>query len=140
MPTAWRRSAPTMPSTASGWLLPKTGKTRGPTARSTPIKMQARHLHFERVVMAFWLGFIGLGLNLTGAVIVALVDAWFSQALLVYLDALESNLAQAVQELQSGGSKFVPTKIDLLRDRSQNRARGLKLIGWCTLSVGFLLQ
>lgn len=90
--------------------------------------------------MPFWFGLIGLGLNLVGAVIVASVDAWFSRAVLVYLDALESDLVQAVQVLQSGGTQFVPTKIDPMRDRSQNRGRSLKLLGWCILSFGYLLQ
>ena len=90
--------------------------------------------------MSFWVGLIGLGLNLAGAVVLALADAWFSRAVLLYLDALESNLSQAVQVLQSGGTQFVPTTIDLIRDRNQNRARSLKFLGWCILSSGYLLQ
>src|ERR1700726_2483853 len=89
--------------------------------------------------MHFVIGFIGLGLNLAGVIIVALGDAWFSRSVLVYLDAVESNLAKVVTVLQSGGSHFVITETDLRRDRRQDRARSVKLMGWGVLALGFLL-
>src|SRR5438874_399259 len=117
----WRRSAPKTRRTARDRPSRKTGKTQGLGSRSNRSKVHATYSHFGKAAtMSFWLVLIGLGLNFTGAVIIALVDAWFSRALLVYLDALESNLGLAVQELHRGGTKFVPTKVDLLRDRNQN--------------------
>ena len=89
--------------------------------------------------MHFMIGMVGLGLNLAGAVILALADAWFSRSVLVYLDAVEANLSKVVGVLQSGGSHFVITEINPARDRGQDRARSMKLVGWCVLSLGFLV-
>jgi len=88
--------------------------------------------------MNLYLAIAGLGLNLTGAVVLALADAWFSRSVLVYLDALESNLTKVVGVLQNGGNQFDSTAIDLKRDRGQNLARSLKLLGWAILGIGFL--
>jgi hypothetical protein len=41
--------------------------------------------------MEFWIVLAGLALGLGGALVVALADAWLSQSLLVYLDAVEAN-------------------------------------------------
>jgi hypothetical protein len=90
--------------------------------------------------MHFWIGISGLGLNLGGAGIVALVDAWFSRSILLYLDALELNLSKMVKVLQSGGSQFVATEVNLRRDRAQDRGRAMKLLGWCVFIAGSLLQ
>ncbi|MCI0459527.1 MAG: hypothetical protein L0Z62_21465 [Gemmataceae bacterium] len=90
--------------------------------------------------MDYWLGIGGLGLALAGAVIVALADAWFSRAVLVYLDVVEANLANVVEVLRSGGGQLVITPINTRRDRGQNRARAVKLLGWGALVVGVGLQ
>ncbi len=89
--------------------------------------------------MHFEIGMVGLGLNLAGAVLVALADAWFSRSVLVYLDAVEANVAKVVSVLQSGGSHFVITEINPVRDRGQDRARSVKLLGWGVLALGLLL-
>jgi hypothetical protein len=89
--------------------------------------------------MDYWLGISGLGLALAGAIIVALADAWFSRAVLVYLDVVEANLANVVEALRGGG-QLVVTPINTRRDRGQNRARAVKLLGWCALVVGVGLQ
>src|SRR5260370_22774016 len=90
----------------------------------------------EGLIMHFYLGIAGLGLNLVGALILALADVWFSRSVLVYLDALEANLWKVVEVLQSGGSQFVNTGVNLRRDRGQDRARSLKLLGWVVLFLG----
>ena len=87
-----------------------------------------------------FLGIAGLAFNLLGALIVTLADSWFSRSVLVYLDALETNLSKVVEVLRSGGTQFVCTGIDLRRDRGQDRARSLKLLGWAVLCLGLLLQ
>jgi hypothetical protein len=90
--------------------------------------------------MHLFLTIVGLGLNVTGGLILVLADAWFSQSVLVYLDAVEANLSKVIQDLRSGGNQFVDAGVDLRRDRSQNRARFLKLLGWTALLLGFLCQ
>jgi hypothetical protein len=90
--------------------------------------------------MAFWILLAGLGLGFTGALAVALADAWLSRSLLVYLDAVEANLARVVQAVRSGNPDFAVTDIDLKRDRGQDRARTVKTFGWVALGVGFALQ
>ncbi len=90
--------------------------------------------------MDYWLGISGLGLTLAGAVIVALADAWFSRAVLVYLDVVEDNLAKVVEVLRSGSGQLVITPINTKRDRGQNRARAVKLLGWVVLAIGLGLQ
>ncbi len=89
--------------------------------------------------MDFMLGMAGLGLNLAGVVMVALADAWFSRSLLVYLDEVEANLSKVVAVLQRGGDNFVITEVNLRRDRRQNQARSLKLLGWAVLALGQIL-
>jgi hypothetical protein len=91
-------------------------------------------------MMHYYLEIAGLGLNLLGAIILALADAWFSRSVLIYLDALESNISKVIEVLQSGGNEFVRAGIDLKRDRGQNRARSLKSLGWTVLILGFLVQ
>ena len=90
--------------------------------------------------MHLYLMIAGLGLNVTGALILALADAWFSQSVLVYLDAVEANLSKVIEVLRSGGNQFVDPGINLRRDRGQDRARFLKLLGWAALVLGFLCQ
>ena len=82
----------------------------------------------------------GCGLNLIGALILLVADAWFSRSVLVYLDALENNLNKAIDVLQKGGSEFASNAIDQRRDRGQNRARFTKLLGWGFLTAGFVVQ
>jgi len=87
--------------------------------------------------MTLYLQIAGCGLTLAGALVLALADLWFSRSVLVYLDALETSLLNLIQVLQQGGSRFVPGEMDLARDRGQNRARFLKLVGWSFLILGF---
>jgi hypothetical protein len=97
-------------------------------------------IYAEGPSMHLYLAIVGLGLNVIGAIILGFADAWFSRSVLVYLDALETNLANAVGVLQSGGSRFDNAAIDVKRDRGQDRARSLKLLGWAILAVGFLVN
>jgi hypothetical protein len=90
--------------------------------------------------MHFLVAITGLGLNVTGALILALADAWFSQSVLVYLDAVEATLSKVIEVLRSGGKQFVDPGVDLRRDRGQDRARSLKFLGWAFLLLGFLVQ
>ena len=89
--------------------------------------------------MHFLIGIARLGLNLAGAVILGLADAWFSRSVLVYLGAVEGNLSKVVGVLQSGGSHFDITGVNPGRDRGQNQTRSLKLVEWGVLALGFLL-
>ena len=84
--------------------------------------------------------YAGLGLALAGALIIAWADAWLSRALLVYLDALEANMGRVVEAIRAGATNLKATGIDLRRDRSQERARTLKTMGWLALAAGFALQ
>jgi hypothetical protein len=90
--------------------------------------------------MAFWMLIAGLALALAGALVSALADAWLSRSLLIYLDAVEANLGQVAEAIKTGTTKLRVTGIDLKRDRSQNRARALKTLGWLALALGFALQ
>jgi hypothetical protein len=90
--------------------------------------------------MPWWIGLVGLGLGLVGSLLVAWGDAWFSRSVLIYLDAMEANLAAVVQALQGGAGGHAITPPDVLRDRGQNRARSLKSLGWCLLILGFVAQ
>ncbi|GEM_PF-5704213 len=90
--------------------------------------------------MHAYLAVVGLILNLAGALLLALADVWFSRSVLIHLDALESNLSKVIESLQGGGGKFVNTGIDLRRDRGQDRARFVKLLGWAIMALGFLAQ
>ena len=48
-----------------------------------------------------WILHIGLGLSLGGALVLALADTWLSRSLLVYLDAVESNVTKLVEALRA---------------------------------------
>jgi hypothetical protein len=87
-----------------------------------------------------WIRLGGLGLGLGGALVVAVADAWLSRSVLVYLDALEANVEKIVEALQGGTTELAVSRIDLKRDRGQNRARTLKTLGWLVLASGFALQ
>ena len=90
--------------------------------------------------MEFWMVIAGLGLGLIGALMLAVGDSWLSRSLLVYLDAIEANVAKMAEALRTGSTYFVVTGIDVKRDRGQNRARALKMVGWLALALGFGLQ
>jgi len=90
--------------------------------------------------MEYWILLVGLGLNLCGALVVAATDAWLSRSLLIYLDAVETNVGKVVEALRAPATELVVTGIDLRRDRRQDRARALKTLGWLALSLGFGLQ
>jgi hypothetical protein len=91
-------------------------------------------------MMPWWLGLGGLGLDLAGALLVALGDAWFSRSVLIYLDAVEANLTKLAKALEAGGGSHTLTPPDVKRDRGQNRARAWKSVGWCLLIAGLLAQ
>jgi hypothetical protein len=82
----------------------------------------------------------GLGLAVGGALVAALADAYLSRSVLVYLDAVEANLAKVVALLREGGDHLDVTAMDPKRDCGQNRARALKTLGWLVLTLGFALQ
>jgi hypothetical protein len=67
-------------------------------------------------------------------------DACLSRSVVVYLDAVEANLAKVVELLREGGDRLEVTAMDPKRDRGQNRARALKTLGWLVLTLGFALQ
>lgn len=90
--------------------------------------------------MEAWIVLAGLGLSLIGASVLALADAWLHRSILVYLDAVETNVGKIVEAIRSSGTNLTVTGIDLKRDRGQNRARFFKLLGWLALIVGFGLQ
>ena len=83
---------------------------------------------------------LGLGFTFGGAVVVAVADAWLSRSLLIYLDAVEANVGRVVALLRDGGAGLAVTGIDLKRDRGQDRARALKVVGWVVLILGLGLQ
>ena len=87
-----------------------------------------------------WLRLVGLGISLGGALVLALADALLSRSILIYLDALEANVAKMVEALRSGSTSVIVTGVDLKRDRSQNLARALKTVGWLALALGFGIQ
>lgn len=89
--------------------------------------------------MSLYFEIAGLGCNLLGALILAVADVWFSRSVLVYMDALETNLGKVVEVLQSGGKQFVSTGVNLKRDRGQDRARSLKFLGWLVFLLGFVV-
>jgi len=90
--------------------------------------------------MENWLGIIGLGLCGVGSLMVALADAWLSRSILVYLDAVESNVSGIIKMLEGAAPSAEVTAIDVRRDRGQNRARALKTVGWLAMVGGFGLQ
>ena len=82
----------------------------------------------------------GLGLAIGGALLLAIADAWLSRSILLYLDAIESNVAAVATALRASNMQVAVTGINLMRDRGQNRARALKTLGWFTMALGFGLQ
>jgi hypothetical protein len=82
----------------------------------------------------------GLGMCFVGAILIALTDVWLSRSFLIYLDAVESNVSAIVDAFRAGNTRVAVTLIDLKRDRGQNRARALKMLGWLVLTLGFGLQ
>jgi hypothetical protein len=90
--------------------------------------------------MELWLEPVGLCVSLAGVLVAALADAWLSRSVLVYLDAVEANVAKLVAAVRSGDPNLTVTGIDLKRDRGQDRARALKNLGWLTIAAGFGMQ
>ncbi len=90
--------------------------------------------------MEAWLLPAGLGISLAGVVVVALADAWLSRSILVYLDAVEADVHRLAVAVRGGSTDLKVTGIDLKRDRRQNRARAVKLLGWFILVVGLAMQ
>ncbi len=90
--------------------------------------------------MESMLALIGLGVTLGGAVVVAVADVALSRSLLVYLDAVETNVAHLVEAVRAGSTYLRATDTNPKRDRRQNQARALKLLGWLVLILGFGLQ
>jgi hypothetical protein len=82
----------------------------------------------------------GLVFNVAGALLLAVADAWLSRSMLIYLDAVEDNLSKVVESVQGGGTPFAIAQMDRKRDRGQNRARSLKLVGWAAMALGFVLM
>ena len=82
----------------------------------------------------------GLGLTLGGTVVAALADLWLSRLVLVYLDALESNVEKLAHAIRNGSTFLAITGIDLKRDQRQNHARRLKTLGWLVLLLGLGVQ
>jgi hypothetical protein len=83
---------------------------------------------------------VGLGLSLCSALVLALADAWLTRLMLVYLDAVEANVAKMVEAFRTENIDLSFTSMDHKRDRSLNVARGLKTLGWLALAAGFCLQ
>ncbi len=90
--------------------------------------------------MESWMPLAGLGLGLGGALVAGLSDAWLSRSVLIYLDAVEANVGQLVAAVREGRTALEVTAADLRRDRGQDRARALKLLGWVLLATGLALQ
>lgn len=90
--------------------------------------------------MVFWIHLVGLGLSIAAALVIGLADAWLSRSMLIYLDALEANVAKVVKLLREGGTQLDVTNIDLNRDGGQNQARAMKTLGWFALALSFGVQ
>ncbi len=90
--------------------------------------------------MLFWLPLAGSVLTFLGAVGVTVTDAWFSRAVLMYLDVIEANVKKIAEEIRTGGSSPEISAINPKRDRGQDRARALKAFAWLTLTLGLGLQ
>jgi hypothetical protein len=56
-------------------------------------------------------------------------DAWLSRSILNYLDAIEDNVGELVEAVRAGDTDLKVTSIDRKRDRGQDRARALKMLG-----------
>src|ERR1051326_6469599 len=87
-------------------------------------------LRIWRITVQHVLALGGLGFAVAGGLILALADVWFSHAVLVYLDVVETNLLNAIEVLRHGGNQFETAGVSAKRDRSQDRARFLKFLGW----------
>lgn len=90
--------------------------------------------------MDAWLLPVGLGVSVAGAIVLALADAWLSRSILVYLDAIEADVHRLAVAVHSGTTECPVRGINLTRDRWQNRARALKMLGWLILAAGLALQ
>ena len=90
--------------------------------------------------MEAWLLPAGLGVSIAGAIVLALADAWLSRSILIYLDAVEADVHRLGVAVRGGSTELTVTGIDLKRDRRQNRARALKMLGWLIFAVGLALQ
>jgi NAD/NADP transhydrogenase beta subunit len=77
---------------------------------------------------------------LAGAIVGALADAWLSRSILRYLDAIEDNVGKLVEAVRAGETDLKVTGIDRKRDRAQDRARALKMLGWVVMVLGFGMQ
>lgn len=86
------------------------------------------------------IGLVGLGVALGGAAVVAAADAALSRSVLVYLDAVEANVAQLTEAVRAGSNQLRFLDTNPKRDRRQNQARALKLLGWLALLAGLGLQ
>jgi hypothetical protein len=84
--------------------------------------------------------FAGLGLSMAAAVVLAVTDAWLSRSMLIYLDAVETNVAKIVHALRAGGTEPTVTGMNLQRDQGQDRARAIKTLAWFVMAAGFGLQ
>jgi len=82
----------------------------------------------------------GLSLSFAGAFVVAVTDAWLARSMLIYLDAMETNVATIVHALRAGGTDPTVTGMNLKRDRGQDRARAIKTVAWFVLIAGLGLQ
>ena len=60
--------------------------------------------------------------------------------MLVYLDAVEANVAKLVEAHRSGEGLHRTTGIDLKRDLKQDLARVVKTWGWLMLTAGLGVQ
>jgi hypothetical protein len=83
---------------------------------------------------------IGMALSFLGGLLAIAMDAWLSQLLLLYFDAVEANVAALIEAVRAGGSQLVVTEIDRKRDRRLDRARGMKTVGWLVMVLGFAVQ
>src|SRR5947209_9411725 len=87
-----------------------------------------------------WLSLAGLAITVAGAIVLALADAWLSRSILVYLDTIEANVEKLAAAVRAGDSHIKVSGIDVTRDRGQNSARALKMLGWVVLSFGLAVQ
>src|SRR3954466_3454283 len=83
---------------------------------------------------------VGLGLTFVGGLLVAAMDAWLAQLVLLYFDAVEANVEKVIESLRAGDNQVVVTEIDRTRARRLDRARGMKSVGWLVMVLGFAIQ
>jgi hypothetical protein len=82
----------------------------------------------------------GLGLSLAAALVLAVTDAWLARSMLIYLDAVEANVAKIAHALRAGGTEPTVTGFNIQRDQGQDRARAIKTLAWFVLAAGLALQ